>query len=94
MANWSNIAQWASGPVGSWNVRGRVRHNDATMSGRLPEAERIRHSDFQGGIHGAARWRKGVKHCASTARRRYERELVDAELDDYFFDTLKRSGSK
>lgn len=71
MANWSNIAQWASGPVG-----------------------RIRHSDFQGGIHGAARWRKGVKHCASTARRRYERELVDAELDDYFFDTLKRSGSK
>lgn len=61
-------------------VKEHVRRNAASMSGKLPSTQSMRHYDWCCGIHGAARHRKGIKRGTSAARRRVDKELISREL--------------
>lgn len=45
------------------------------MGRKLPSSESIKHFDFCGGIHGAARARRGVKKARNDVRRCQDRLL-------------------
>lgn len=68
-------------------VMDRIINNSATMSNGLPSTQERKHWDHCCGIHGAARERKGIKRGTSAARRRYEKKLVEYELDTYNEET-------
>lgn len=63
-------------------VKARVLNNPATMKGDLPSTQSMRHRDWCCGIHGAARFRKGIKKGTSAARRRVDKEIVEREVND------------
>jgi hypothetical protein len=63
-------------------VKSKVDYNDATMANGLPSAESERHWDNCCGIHGAMRRRKGIKHGTVCARRRHDKEVIQAALSE------------
>lgn len=65
----------------SINVHLCITRNDRAMGGRLETAEWMKHLDWCHGIHGAAKWRKGIKKATSAARRRLEKKLIIKEME-------------
>lgn len=63
-------------------VMSRVKKNPASMANGLPSTESVRHYDWCCGIHGAARHRKGVKRGTSAARRRDEKRIIRAAMEE------------
>lgn len=61
---------------------GKVKRNDKSMGNGLPSAQERKTYDQCCGIHGAARERKGIKRGTNAARRRYEKDLINWELDN------------
>jgi hypothetical protein len=67
--------------VSASGVRKRIEKNEARMGGHLASASQWT-SCTVCGIHGAARARRGIKKGTNAARRRHERELVQAGLQE------------
>lgn len=61
----------------------RISKNAATMANTLPSSESTKRDDNCCGIHGAARKRKGIKSGTSSARRRFEKQLIENEMSEY-----------
>ncbi len=60
----------------------RVMVNDRSMHNGLESSERMKGWDHCCGIHGAARTRRGAKKATSAARRRFDKELIRAAMDE------------
>lgn len=56
------------------SVDRKVKKSASSMYNTLPSSESLRHHDWCHGIHGAARWRRGIKKGTSTARRVLEKK--------------------
>lgn len=64
-------------------VKHKVDYNDATMANGLPSTRKSgRRKDYVCGIHGAMRERRGIKHGTVCARRRRDKEVIQAALDE------------
>ena len=61
-------------------VMKHVQVNDQSMYNGLPSTESMRHRDWCCGVHGAAKWRRGIKKGTSAARRRYGRKVIRDEV--------------
>mgnify|MGYP001564356166 CR=1 FL=1 len=54
----------------------RVTVNASSMHNGLESTQSIKHCDWCCGIHGAARFRRGLKRGTSAARRRLDKKVI------------------
>jgi hypothetical protein len=58
----------------------KERRDPAGMGYKLPSTLSMLGHDWGCGIHGAARWRRGMKRGAATARRRLGQRIIEEQL--------------
>ena len=62
---------------------GWERKNDRSMHNILPSSEEVKRYDNCCGIHGAARWRAGVKHGTRSKARIHDKEVILRDLEEF-----------